>query len=61
MNTKAKTVFSPKLVKILINKGYKVVNIKPNRKFPERTVFYFEETPELLAEIEKFKNKMSQV
>jgi dethiobiotin synthetase len=55
MNTKAKTVFSPKLVKILMAKGYKIVNIKPNRKFPERTVFYFEETPELLAEIKNYK------
>lgn len=53
--TVGKAVFSPKLVKILISKGYKILNIKPNRINPERTVFYFERTPELLAEIEKYK------
>jgi len=40
-------VFSRKLTRKLEKKGFLVVKIAPNRQYPEKMVYYFEETPEL--------------
>lgn len=48
-----KVVFSAKLARDLIRKGFKVVDIKPDRtdKDKKRSVFIFELTDELLENI----------
>lgn len=51
MNTKV--IYSAKLARELIKKGFKVVDIKPDRTDVDkkRTVFIFEVTDELLVNI----------
>ena len=49
-----KVVKSAKLAKILINDGFVVRDIKPNKSNKTATVFLFESTPELLNMIDEF-------
>ena len=39
-------IFSRRIVRELEKMGFKVVQIGPNRKFPNLRVYYFEETAE---------------
>lgn len=57
---KHKTILSTKLARALLKNGFKLVDVKPNNKTPERTVFVFESTPELINSIEIYKNKVPQ-
>lgn len=34
-------IFNPALARNLLKEGYKIIDIKPNRSEPERTVFVF--------------------
>lgn len=40
-------VFSRHLMRQLVKSGFNIVKTMPNYKYPEKTVYYFEETPEL--------------
>lgn len=45
MNTpKTKCVFSPQLAQYLLQCGYQIVDIKPNRNAPRETIFVFART-----------------
>jgi hypothetical protein len=46
MNTtnKTKCVFSPQLAQYLLQCGFQIVDIKPNRNAPRETVFVFART-----------------
>jgi hypothetical protein len=44
---KRKIIFSAKLAKRLINEGFKILDIEPNKLEPSRTVFFFERTDKL--------------
>lgn len=48
---KYKIIISTKLAKKLLKKNFNIIDIKPNNKYPERTVFMFENTPELIKAI----------
>ncbi len=40
-------VFSRRIVRELEKRGFTVLQMAPNRKYPNLMVYYFEETPEL--------------
>ena len=40
-------VFSRHLMRQLIKSGFTVIKVMPNYKYPEKMVYYFEETSEL--------------
>ena len=40
-------VFSRKLTRKLEKRGFNVVKMAPNHEYPDKTVYYFEETLEL--------------
>lgn len=44
---RVKIIFTGKLARALLRRGYRIIDVKPNRDFPERTVFIFEDTPDL--------------
>ncbi|QSQ09775.1 hypothetical protein H0A61_02156 [Koleobacter methoxysyntrophicus] len=52
MNTK--TVYTAKLARYLLRKGYRIVDIAPNFNDRKMTVFYFRNERELEKEIQKF-------
>lgn len=47
------TVFSLRIANELVSKGFKVINTGINIKNPQYKVFFFEDTNELRAEIER--------
>lgn len=51
---KGKLVFNTQLTKMLLKKGFKIIDIRPNNKNRERTVFVFEDTEELKKEINEY-------
>lgn len=48
-------IFNLAFAKKLIDKGYKVVEVKPNRDKPWLNVYGFEDSEELRAEVERVK------
>ncbi|MDD3107074.1 MAG: DUF5659 domain-containing protein [Bacilli bacterium] len=48
-------VMSPHLAKILINKGFIVRDIKPNKNIQNSTVFLFDKSEELDKIMEEYK------
>ena len=46
-----KLVFTPKLAKKLLKKGYQIVDLKPNRDNSERTIFVFRNDAGLIEDI----------
>lgn len=53
---KNKPIFKKTLAFKLIDLGYKLVDVTPNERNPKYLIFYFEETQELLKELEKLSN-----
>lgn len=49
-------VFSRKLTRKLERRGFVVVKMAQNRNFPDKTVYYFEETPELRKAVNELIN-----
>ena len=47
-------VFSTKLARILLKKKYVIDDIQPNKKNPQRTVFYFKNAPGLSKNINDY-------
>ena len=50
------TIFSLRIANILAKKGYQIYGSGVNAKNPKYSVFYFEDTPELRADLEKIIN-----
>ena len=48
------TVFSLGLVQYLYEKGFKFVGTAQNIQFPDKNVFYYEDTPELQEHIHDY-------
>lgn len=58
MNNKA--IFSAGIARKLIQKGFVVKDIQPNKNNQAYTVFYFEDTPELRKELTKITKRISK-
>ena len=54
---KRKIVTNTRIASRLLKEGYKVVDINPDRGNSDKTVFIFESSDDLLAEIEKLEKK----
>lgn len=52
---KMKTVYSMKLAGLLMQKGFVLVDMRPNDNGSGKNVFYFNESPELERVIEVYK------
>ena len=50
-------VFNKQIAMQLIRDGFDLKNVEPNTKNEKFSVFKFEETPELLAAVEKYIQK----
>lgn len=50
-----KTIFSMKLAGILMQKGFVLVEIRPNENGNGKNVFYFNDSPELERVVKEFK------
>lgn len=51
---KSMTIFSQSVCAKLMLRGYKLQGMKPDRKYPERNVFFFENT-------EKARNDLAEI
>lgn len=49
------TVFAPRCAGYLMQRGFVLVESKPDKFNPGKTVFFFNKTPELLQAIEDYK------
>lgn len=54
MDKKYISVFNAKIARNLLKKGISIVDIKPFKENPEKTIFIFERTQEVLDEIHSF-------
>lgn len=52
---KMKTIFSMKLAGVLMQKGFVLVEMRPNTNGNGKNVFYFNDSPELERVVEEFK------
>lgn len=57
MNEQVKLIFTGRMTRALLRKGFQIVDVKPNKYYPERTVFVFKDDPGLKEEIQKLSNK----
>jgi len=55
MTEKYKCILSLKVAKELVAKDFQLVDIEPSRRYSGKLVFIFKNTPELDAELAKFK------
>jgi len=53
MNEQVKLIFTGKMARALLRKGFQIVDVKPNKDFSERTVFIFKDVPGLKEEVQK--------
>lgn len=51
-------IYSLKLANYLANKGYQIKKTAININNPKYNVYYFEDLPELRAEVENFKSAL---
>lgn len=54
---KYKSVFTAELARHLLKKNYRIVDIKPLKEDPKRTIFIFENSAELEKDMFKFLNQ----
>ena len=52
---KMKTIFSMKLAGLLMQKGFVLVEMRPNTNGNGKNVFYFNDSPELEKVIDEYK------
>ena len=52
---KMKTIFSMKLAGLLMQKGFVLVEMKPNTNGNGKNVFYFNDSPELEKVVNEYK------
>lgn len=57
MIEQVKLIFTGKIARALLRKGYQIIDVKPNKDFPERTVFIFKDVPGLKEEVRKLSEK----
>lgn len=50
-------VFSRKLTRKLERRGFTVIKMAPNYEYPDKIVYYFEETPELRKAVNELTAK----
>jgi len=60
MREEGKTIYSTKLARKLIKEGFKLLDVKPNKINPDRTVFIFEYSAELRSILQEYKDATSQ-
>ena len=53
MQNNVKLIFTAKLARYLLKQGYKIIDIKPNKDNPDRTVFVFKDCDGLKELIRK--------
>lgn len=51
------TIFSQELAGILMQKGFVLVDMKPNTNGSGKNVFYFNNSPKLLEIVEEYKKR----
>lgn len=54
---KVRHVFSPAVARKLLRDGYRVVDIKPSRTDPRRTIFLFEVEPGFLDALQRYTER----
>ncbi len=57
MNEQVKLIFTGRIARALLRKGFQIVDVKPNKYYPERTVFVFKDDLGLKEEVQKLSNK----
>lgn len=51
------TVFSQRLTADLMLKGHRLIEMRPDRRYPERNVFFFLNTEEVRKDMDILRNK----
>ena len=54
MSNDVKLIFTAKLAKYLLKQGYQIIDIKPNKDNPDRTVFVFIDCERMKESIREF-------
>ena len=57
MNDQVKLIFSGKLARELLRIGYQIVDVRPHREDPNRTVFVFKDVPGLKEDVRRLTVK----
>ena len=52
---KNKPIFNSFIAKQLLNKGHNIVDLQPNKTIKNAIVFYFEETNQLIKDLQECK------
>lgn len=47
------SIFNPKIARSLLKKGYKIIDIKPTKENPDKTIFIFRNDKSLMDEVVK--------
>ena len=55
---KSRLVFDAKMARKLLKQGFVVIDIKPNRENPDKTIFVFENTDEFKVALEKLMDEL---
>ena len=55
---KSRLVFDAKMARKLLNQGFVVIDIKPNRENTDKTIFVFENTDEFKVALEKLMDEL---
>ncbi|OCZ49740.1 DUF5659 domain-containing protein [Dehalobacter sp. TeCB1] len=56
ITTDEKLIFSPQVAKFLLNRNFKIVDIKPDRNDRNKTIFIFKNDDKLAEAINDYKN-----
>lgn len=56
MNEQVKLIFTGKVARALLRKGFQIIDVKPNKDFPERTVFVFKDVFGLKEEVQRLSS-----
>lgn len=60
-NKKAKTVFAPTVARSLLKLGYRIIDIKPNKRAPKETLFIFKVEGNFNSDLYKLSEELKTV
>lgn len=60
MEKKGRCIYAAPVAREFVRRGFKIIDIKPNKENRDKTVFVFEETNDFNAALEEILNEYSE-
>lgn len=57
---RGRCIYAAPVARALVNRGFKIIDLKPNKYNHDKTVFVFEETADFNAALEEILNEYSE-